>query len=70
MARRSSPERIREAKVAGARQRLAATGMLADRLDALWATWEAHAAARGLAQDGPAYWSALDEWIRGTQSDA
>ena len=63
MSRRSNPERIRAARVAAVRNRLAVTGMLPDRVEVLWAAWEAQAERDGLDPNATAYWTAVDAWI-------
>jgi hypothetical protein len=63
MARRPFPERIQEARRAALRNRLLSTGMLPDRLDHLWADWEAHASILGITPQSAAYWQSATEWL-------
>lgn len=57
MSRRSTPERIDEARRAATRQRLIGEGATKESADAWIAAWEARAAEDGLER-GDAYWQA------------
>ena len=62
MSRRSTPERIDEARRAATRQRLIGQGATEATADAWIAPWDAQAARDGLERDG-AYWERGWEWI-------
>jgi hypothetical protein len=62
MARRSTPERLDEARRAGTLTRLIGEGELPERAEALLVAWEAQAASEGRERDG-AYWQAGYRWI-------
>lgn len=62
MSRRSTPERIDEARHAATRQRLISEGVTETTTDAWIAAWASHAARNGLER-GSAYWTAGWEWI-------
>jgi hypothetical protein len=64
MSRRSTPERLAEARRAGTLARLISAGMLPDRAEAAIAAWEAKTAQDGRPRDG-AYWDAAWRWIGG-----
>ncbi len=62
MSRRSTPERIDEARRAAVRSALVGDGATEDTADAWIAAWEAQAAQDGLER-GSAYWQAGWDWI-------
>jgi hypothetical protein len=62
MSRRSTPERIDQARRAATRNRLIADRLSASTADAWIAAWEAQAAHDGLER-GSAYWQAGWDWI-------
>ncbi len=62
MSRRSTPERIDEARHAATRRRLILAGVTEANADAWIAAWEAQAARDGLPRDG-AYWERGWAWI-------
>ena len=62
MSRRSTPERIDEARRAATRSRLIGEGVTESTADAWIAAWEAKAAEEGLER-GSEYWQAGWEWI-------
>ena len=62
MSRRSTPERIDEARRAATRNRLIGEGATEETADAWIAAWEAKAAQDGLER-GSAYWDAGWDWI-------
>ena len=62
MSRRSTPERIDEARRAAVRSALVGDGATEDTADAWIAAWEAQAAQDGLER-GSAYWKAGWDWI-------
>jgi hypothetical protein len=62
MSRRSTRERIDEARRAGTRARLIGERVSPETADAWIAAWEAQAAEDGL-QRGSAYWEAGWAWI-------
>jgi hypothetical protein len=62
MSRRSTPERIDEARQAATLARLQGEGMSAERAADWVARWEAQAATEGRRRDG-AYWDAGYCWI-------
>ena len=63
MARRRDLDRIYQARRAGIVARLASTGVMADRAEALMTAWEAKATAAGLAPDWSAYWDQAWPWL-------
>jgi hypothetical protein len=62
MSRRSTPERLHNARRAANIERLVGEGELRERAEALVASWETKADAEGLERDG-AYWDAGWRWI-------
>jgi len=62
MSRRSTPERIDEARRAATRNRLMGEGVTPATADAWLAAWAEQAARDGLERDG-AYWTAGWDWI-------
>ena len=62
MARRSTPERIDQARRAATRNRLIGERVTEETADAWIAAWEAQAAQDGLER-GAAYWQAGWDWI-------
>jgi hypothetical protein len=62
MSRRSTPERIDEARRAATRNRLVGQGVTEATADAWISGWEAWAAEEGLER-GSAYWQAGWAWI-------
>lgn len=62
MSRRSTPERIDEARRAALHARLTDSGMPQERVEAWIARWEAEAARTGVPRDA-GYWRAGWEWI-------
>jgi len=62
MSRRSTPERLHQARRAAIVERLVGEGVLRERAEALVASWEAKADADGLERDG-AYWGAGWHWL-------
>jgi hypothetical protein len=62
MSRRSTPERIDDARREATRNRLIGTGMTPETADAWIAAWATRATADGIAP-GSAYWDAAWEWI-------
>ena len=62
MARRSTPERIDQARHDALRNRLIASGMTAGTTDAWIAAWAVRAAMTGVER-GRAYWEAGWAWI-------
>jgi hypothetical protein len=62
MSRRSTPERIAEARRAATRNRLIGERISPETVDAWIAAWEAQAAQDGLER-GAAYWEAGWAWI-------
>jgi hypothetical protein len=64
MSRRSTPERIDEARRAATRSRLMGEGATEATADAWIAAWEAQA-ARDALERGSAYWQAGWDWIAG-----
>jgi len=62
MSRRSTPERIDEARRAATRNRLISEGVTEATVDAWIAGWGAQAAQEGLGR-GAAYWQAGWDWI-------
>jgi hypothetical protein len=62
MSRRSTPERLHEARRAGTLNRLIGEGELPDRAEALLVAWERQATAEGLPRDGE-FWKAGYRWI-------
>ena len=62
MSRRSTPERIDQARRAATRSRLIGEGMTEETADARMAAWVAEAAQEGLER-GAAYWDLGWEWI-------
>ena len=62
MSRRSTPERIDQARRAATRNRLIDEGVSEPTADAWIAAWEAQAAQDGLARDS-AYWRTGWAWI-------
>ena len=62
MSRRSTPERIDQARHAATRSRLIGEGVTEETADVWIAAWEAPAARDGLER-GSAYWQAGWEWI-------
>jgi hypothetical protein len=62
MSRRSTPERIDEARRAGTRNRLIGDGATETTADVWIAAWEAQAAQDGLER-GRTYWEAGWAWI-------
>ena len=62
MSRRSTPERIDEARRAATRSRLIGEGVTESTADAWIAAWEAQAAEDGMER-GAAYWEAAWDWI-------
>ena len=64
MSRRSTPERLDEARRAATRQRLIGQGATAETADAWIAAWDAQAARDGVLRDGR-YWERGRQWISG-----
>jgi hypothetical protein len=62
MSRRSTPERLHQARRAANVNRLIGEGELPDRAEAIVAAWETKADADGLEHDGR-YWEAGRAWI-------
>ena len=62
MSRRSTPERIDEARRAAPRNRLIGEGVPEPTADAWIAAWAEQAARDGLER-GESYWTARSEWI-------
>lgn len=62
MSRRSTPERIDEARRSATRARLIGERVTESTANAWIAAWEAHAARDGL-EHGAAYWDAGWAWI-------
>jgi hypothetical protein len=62
MSRRSTPERLDEARHAATRRRLILDGVTEATADAWIAAWEAQAARDGLLRDA-AYWEAAWRWM-------
>jgi hypothetical protein len=62
MSRRSTPERLDEARHAATRQRLIGQGVTEATADAWIAAWEAQATRDGLVRDGR-YWERGWAWI-------
>ena len=62
MSRRSTPERLDQARCAATRQRLIGQGVTGATTDAWIAAWEAQADQGGLPRDGR-YWERGWEWI-------
>jgi hypothetical protein len=62
MSRRSTPERLSDARRAATLARLVSAGELPDRAEARIAAWEAWTAHDGRPRDG-AYWDAAWRWI-------
>jgi hypothetical protein len=62
MSRRSTPERIDQARRAATRNRLICERMTEETAEAWIAAWEANAAQDGLER-GSAYWQAGWDWI-------
>jgi hypothetical protein len=62
MSRRSTPERIDQARRAATRSRLIGEGVSESTADAWIAAWEAKAAEDGLERGSP-YWQAGWDWI-------
>jgi len=62
MSRRSTPERLHEARREATRQRLIGEGELPDQAERLVAQWELRAAQEGLERDGR-YWDAGWAWM-------
>jgi hypothetical protein len=62
MSRRSTPERLDDARRAATRNRLMGDGVTADAADAWIAAWDAQAAQHGLER-GSVYWETAWEWI-------
>jgi hypothetical protein len=62
VSRRSTPERIDEARRAATRSRLIGERVSPDTADAWIAAWEAQAAEDGLERSA-AYWDAGWDWI-------
>jgi len=62
MSRRSTPERLREARREATRQRLIGEGETPDQAERLIAQWELQAARDGLERDGR-YWDAGWAWM-------
>ena len=62
MSRRSTPERINEARRAATRARLIGERVAPETADAWISAWEAQAARDGVER-GAAYWDASWEWI-------
>ncbi len=62
MSRRSTPERIYEARRAATHNRLIGDGATEDAADAWIAAWHAQAARDGL-EGGTDYWQGAWEWI-------
>jgi hypothetical protein len=63
VSRRSTPERINEAREAATRSRLIGDGLSEPTAEAWIAAWEA-AAARDGVERGSTYWTAAWEWIK------
>ena len=66
MSRRSTPERIDEARRAATRNSLIGAGATGETADAWIAAWEAKAAEDGLER-GSAFWQAAWEWVAGAE---
>lgn len=62
MSRRSTPERIDEARRAATRNRLIGEGLAPTRADEWIARWEVQAAGEGLPRDA-AYWDGCYKWV-------
>ena len=62
MSRRSTPERLHEARREATRQRLISEGELREQAERLVAQWELQAARDGLERDGR-YWDAGWAWM-------
>ena len=62
MARRSTPERLDEARNAATRYRLMGEGMTEATANALLAAWADQAAREGIER-GAGYWDAGRDWI-------
>ena len=62
MSRRSTPERIDQARHAATRNRLSGEGVTEATADAWIAAWEVRADRDGLER-GSIYWQAAWEWI-------
>ena len=62
MARRSTPERIEEARHQATRNRLIGVGMTEETADAWIDAWAAQAARDGV-EHGAGYWDAAYHWI-------
>jgi len=62
VSRRSTPERIDQARQAATRSRLIGEGATEETADAWLAAWEAQAADVGLDR-GAAHWDAAWKWI-------
>ena len=67
MARRSTPDRIYQAQRAATVMRLQGDGVLADRAEALVASWEFAMADDGRARDGR-WWEDAWRWIASRRS--
>ena len=64
MGRRSTPERLYEARRAGLVARLTRGGRMGEeRAEALIVAWEAEAAQRGLERLSVAYWRDVETWL-------
>jgi hypothetical protein len=66
MGRRSSPDRIYEARRAAVLSRLIQERRLSEqRAEGLVAAWEAEASERGLRRDSAGFWFDADPWLAG-----
>jgi hypothetical protein len=63
MSRRSTPERLSNARRAATLARLISSGELPDRAEAKIVAWEAMTSGDGRPRDG-AYWEAAWAWIQ------
>jgi hypothetical protein len=67
MSRRSTPDRLHQARRAATVARLIGEGELPDRAEAVVAAWEAEADRDGLERDGR-YWDAGWSWMAATRN--
>lgn len=65
MSRRSTPERLSDARRAATLERLVSAGMLRDRAEGALAAWEVRTAQDGRPRDA-AYWEAAWKEVRAT----
>jgi hypothetical protein len=68
MSRRSTPERLHQARRSATVQRLIGEGETSDHAEALVAAWEARADGEGLERDGR-YWDAGWRWMNSQRPD-